>query len=50
MPKGAIVAFDELNVDHWPGETQAVFEAVGLNNLKIRRFPYHPQISYAVLE
>ncbi len=50
MPKGAILAFDELNQSAWPGETLAVLDTVGLRNLKIERFPYVPQLSYAVLE
>lgn len=50
MPKGAVLAFDELNQDVWPGETQAVLDVVGLRNLRIRRFPFHPHISYAILE
>ena len=50
MPRGAVMAFDELNQKNWPGETQAVLEAVGIRNLRIERFQYTPQISYAVLE
>lgn len=50
MPKGAVLAFDELCQAQWPGETQAVLETVGLRNLRIRRFPFTPQISFAVLE
>lgn len=50
MPKGAILAFDELNHAAWPGETLAVMETVGLRNLKIRCFPTTPAISYAVIE
>jgi hypothetical protein len=50
MPKGAIIAFDELNQKQWPGETLALLDAVGIKNLRIRRFPFTPQISYAVLE
>lgn len=50
MPKGAILAFDELNQAQWAGETQAVLEVVGLRNLRIQRFPFAPQISFAVLE
>jgi len=50
MPKGAVVAFDELNQKQWPGETLAVLDTVGIRNLRIRRFPFTPQISYAVLE
>jgi len=50
MPKGAVLVFDELAVQQWPGETLAAVEVVGLHNLKLRRIPHHPQISYTVLE
>lgn len=50
MPKGAVLAFDELSQKYWPGETLAVLEAAGIRNLSIRRFPFTPQISYAVLD
>jgi hypothetical protein len=50
MPKGAVIVFDELNQKQWPGETLAVLDTVGISNLRIRRFPFTPQISYAVLE
>ncbi|MEP3302197.1 MAG: dTDP-6-deoxy-L-hexose 3-O-methyltransferase, partial [Roseibium sp.] len=49
MPKGGIVAFDELAVRHWPGETRALKEFVDLNNLRIRRFPFEAYASYAVI-
>jgi len=49
MPKGAVIAFDELNQTAWPGETQAVLETVGLRNLRIQRFPYASALSYAIL-
>lgn len=50
MPKGAILAFDELAQSAWPGETRAVLDTVGLRNLRLQRFPFTPQISFAVLE
>ena len=50
MPKGSIIAFDELDQAYWPGETMAVLETVGLRNLRLRRVPYCPQLSFAVLE
>jgi hypothetical protein len=50
MPKGAIIAFDELNQKQWPGETMAVLEEIGLNRLRIQRVPFTPSISYAVLD
>jgi len=40
MPKGAIVAFDELHVEEWPGETQALHDAVGINNVHLERMPF----------
>jgi hypothetical protein len=49
MPKGAVIAFDELNQKNWPGETQAVLDTIGIRNLEIKRFPYQPQLSYAIL-
>lgn len=50
MPKGAVIIFDELNNDSWPGETRAVLDTLGLKTLRIQRFPFEPHISYAVLE
>ena len=50
MPKGAVIGFDELAQEHWPGETMAVLETVGLRNLKIQRLPFQPSVSFAVLD
>lgn len=50
MPKGAIIAFDDLDNPMWPGETLALLETAGLRNLKLRRWEYDPYISYGVLE
>lgn len=49
MPKGAVIAFDELNQKQWPGETLAVLEEIGINNIRIQRVPYTPSLSYAIL-
>lgn len=49
MPKGAIIAFDELNADKYPGETQAVHDTIGIQNLKIERFSFDSYVSYAIL-
>lgn len=49
MPKGAIVAFDEINCESFPGETLAFHEVMGINNHKIKRFPFEPWISYIAL-
>jgi len=50
MPKGAILAFDDLDNPIWPGETSAFLETVGVNKLKIKRLEWDPYIAYAVLE
>jgi len=49
IPKGGIIAFDELNHGLWNGETIAVREELGINNLKIKRFPFGGTLSYAVI-
>lgn len=49
MPKGAVIAFDEVNVSDWPGETIAVMKELGLRNLRLERFPFEPTLSFAVL-
>jgi len=50
MPKGAIIAFDELDNPIWPGETMAVLETVGMGKLRIERFDFDPYIGFAVIE
>ena len=50
MPKGSIVAFDELDNPMWPGETEALLEKMQLNRLRIQRFDWDPYIGFAVLE
>jgi len=49
MPKGAVIAFDELNEEAFPGETLAVLDVLPINQWKIRRFDFEPRISYAVV-
>lgn len=49
MPKGAVVVFDELNEEAFPGETLAAMEVLKLNEWRIRRFDFEPRISYAVV-
>jgi hypothetical protein len=50
LTKGSILMFDELNCPHMPGETMAVLEQVGLNNLRLRCDPNQPYRAYAVFE
>lgn len=49
MPKGAVIAFDELNCESFPGETAALDEVVGISKYEIKRFPFEPWISYIQL-
>jgi hypothetical protein len=50
IPKGGIIAFDELNNPLWPGETQAVIETIGINNIRLQKFTFEPCRSYCVIE
>jgi len=50
MPKGAVLAFDELDNPIWPGETKALLDTLPINRLKIRRLEWDPYIGYAILE
>jgi len=47
MPKGAIVAFDELDNPLWPGETLAMLEMLERYKLRIRRVEFDPYIGFA---
>ena len=44
--KGSILAFDELNDADAPGETIALMEEIGLNNIKLERFRYASRVSF----
>ena len=48
LTKGSILVFDEVNCRHFPGETQAIAEVLGLNELRLRRFPHQPYCAWAV--
>jgi hypothetical protein len=50
LVKGSVIGFDELNDPDSPGETLAVMEVFGLNNIKLKRFPYTSRTSYFVVE
>jgi hypothetical protein len=49
MPKGSVLAFDELDNPLWPGETLALLDEFGLRDMELRRFEFDPYIAYAVL-
>ena len=50
LVKGSIVAFDELNDHDSPGETLAVMEVMGLNNVRLKRHPNTSRVSYFEVE
>ena len=50
MPKGAIIAFDELDNPAWPGETLALLESIGINRLAIQKIGFDPYIGYAIVD
>ena len=50
MPKGAVIAFDELDNPLWPGETRAMLEFSKTHRLRIERLPFDPYVGFAVIE
>ncbi len=49
MPKGAVIAFDQVNSAFWPGETEALLETFDLNSLRLEQLPFDANIAFAVL-
>lgn len=50
MPKGAIIAFDELDNPAWPGETLALLHAQKIHTLRLERLDFDPYIGFAVID
>lgn len=50
LVKGSVLAFDELNEHSTPGETLAVMDVFGLNNLALRRSRFTSRTAYCVIE
>lgn len=50
LVRGSILGFDELNDPDSPGETAVLIEVFGLNNIKLKRYPYTSRTSYFVVE
>lgn len=48
LVKGSLLVFDELNYKAFPGETTAVNEVLGLNNLSLKRTPLQTHCAWAV--
>jgi len=50
LVKGSVLGFDELNDPDSPGETLALMEVFGLNNIRLKRFPHTSRTSYFIVE
>lgn len=50
IPKGGIIAFDQLNSEAFPGETVAAVKKLGIGNLRIQRPLLSTSISYAIMD
>lgn len=50
LTKGSVLAFDELNDPDSPGETLALMETVGLNNIRLKRFSQTSRVAYCIFE
>lgn len=50
LVKGSVLVFDELNDHDSPGETIAVDEVFGLNNIKLKKYQYTSRVSYFIIE
>jgi hypothetical protein len=48
--KGSVLGFDELGDPDCPGETIALNEVFGLNNVRLKRYRYNSRVSYFVVE
>jgi hypothetical protein len=50
LTKGSVVAFDQVNVQTFPGETLALKEVLGLDRYRLQRSPWSNAASYVVIE
>lgn len=50
LTKGSIIGFDELCDPHFPGETQALKDTIGTENIRLQRFSFTGIQSYFVVE
>ena len=49
LTQGSVVGFDELNHAAFPGETRAVADVLGLENIRLQRSPYSADECYFVV-
>lgn len=50
MPKGAVLAFDELDNPLWPGESLAMLDFFKEKKLRIERLHFDPYIGFATID
>lgn len=50
MPRGSLIVFDEPNHPDYPGETLAMAETFGIDNLRLRRSSLSSMAAYAFVE
>lgn len=50
LTKGSVIGFDELNDPQFPGETVAVKEVLGMNNIRLKRSKFSGIQSYFIVE
>ena len=50
MPRGAVLAFDELDNPMWPGETLALLDHFGIRNSRLQKLEWDPYIAYTIIE
>jgi len=50
LVKGSVLGFDELNDPDSPGETAALREVYGMNNIRLKRYQYASRVSYFTVE
>ena len=50
IPKGGIIAFDEVNNADWPGETKALLEEMELDQHRLECLSFEPNISFIQLD
>ena len=48
MPKGSLLLFGAANYNPNPGETKAIMDTIGLQNMRLERFDFATKFSYAL--
>lgn len=50
VTRGTVIGFDEVNDETTPGETLALIDELGLQNVRLKRWPWSSRTSYLVIE